>query len=159
MDYSKIFRVFRATILIKGIYSIFQLIAGIVLLIVTSNEISSLVADIFKHELIHDPQDLIANFLINLANSVSYQVKTFIALYLIINSLIKIIILSYLWMKKLNAYPISIAVFILFIIYEIYSYVMHPSIIIIILIILDIIVIILTYLEYKHYKKYGTFGS
>jgi len=150
-------KIFRISLFLKGIYSLFELILGIILLIISSEKIASFIAAIFKHELIEDPSDVIATTLINFFNHFSPSLKLFIALYLIIHGAIKVGLVSGLWLQKLKAYPIAIAIFFLFIAYQVYKYILSPSIALIILTILDILVIILTYIEYRHYKKYGKF--
>jgi len=154
MEYHRIHKIFRASILLKGAYSLIELIAGLILLVVSSNTIVSTVRSIFQHELLEDPHDLFANYLINFFSS--FSLKLFIAWYLIIHGVIKLGLISALWRKKIKAYPIAIGIFIIFLIYQIYKYILTPSIILIILSVLDVLIIILIYIEYGHIKRYGT---
>lgn len=145
--------IFRISILLKGIYSFFELLAGMILLFVTSDRIYNFVHFIFRNELIEDSHDFIANFILNLAGNLPQQIKLFIAIYLIIHGLIKIGLIIALWKEKHWAYPVALIVFSLFIIYQIYRYILHPSLILIFLTDLDMAVIILTYLEWKRLKR------
>ncbi len=151
-------KIFRTSIFVKGIYSLIELAAGFMLLFISSNAILSMVRSVFRHELLEDPHDLFANYIINFFGSFSFSLKIFIAWYLIIHGAIKLGLISALWLKKIKAYPISIGVFILFLIYQIYKYILTPSLILIILSVLDVLIIILTYIEYKHIKRYGAHG-
>ncbi len=155
MKYSLEHKFFRITIFLKGIYSFFEFIAGIALLLVSSSEISNFVKDLFRHELLQDPHDIIANFLINLTGNFSSSLKLFFALYLIIHGTIKVGLIIALWFKKLKVYPIAMIVFGLFIIYQIYRYILHPSLVLLFLTDLDMAVIILTWMEWKHLEKHS----
>lgn len=145
--------VFRVSILLKGIYSFFELLAGMILLFVTSDRIYNFVHYIFKNELIEDSHDFIANSVLNLVGNLPQQIKLFIAIYLIIHGLIKLALIIALWKEKKWAYPVAIAVFGLFIVYQIYKYILRPSLILLFLTDLDMVIIILTYLEWERLKK------
>ena len=62
-------KLFEVTLFLKGIYSLFEFFAGIILLSISSSQIYNLIHDLFKHELLEDPNDLIANFILNTAGN------------------------------------------------------------------------------------------
>jgi uncharacterized membrane protein len=144
---------FRISILLKGIYSFLEFIAGAVLLFITSNKIYFIIHEVFKNELLEDAQDFIANSLLNLVGSMPSAIKQFIAVYLIIHGIIKLILIIALWKEKRAAYPVAIIVFSFFIIYQIYKYILHPSLVLLVLTDLDMLIIILTWLEWRKLKK------
>ena len=146
-------KLFEVAIFLKGIYSFFEFFAGIILLSISSSQIYNLIHDLFKHELLEDPNDLIANFILNLAGNMSSSLKLFLALYLSIMGIIKTGLVIALWKKKIIFYPIAIIFFSLFVIYQIYRYFLEPSFILIFLTILDLVIISLSYKEYKILKK------
>lgn len=149
----KIEKLFHVGLLIKGIYSFLELFAGIILLSISSYKINEFIYNLFRHELLEDPHDLVVNFIINLFWNLSPSLELLIALYLLINGAIKLGLIVALWKEKLIAYPIAMIFFSLFVIYQIYRYVLTPSWILIILTILDLIIIFLSYKEYNHLKK------
>lgn len=145
--------IFRVTILLKGIYSLFELLAGAILLFVTSPRLFNFVHYIFRNELLEDAHDFIANFILNLIGNLPSSIKLFIAIYLISHGIIKIGLIIALWKEKRWAYPVALVVFGLFIVYQIYRYILHPSLILIFLTDLDMAVIILTWLEWMRLKS------
>ena len=151
MKNKTISNLFDASILLKGIFSLIELISGTLLLFITSNFLLKFIYFIFGHELLQDPTDILVNFLINLFSNPT-NLKIFFAIYLIAHGIIKLGLILALWKEKLWAYPLSEIVFSLFIIYQIYRYTQHPSIFLILLTALDIFVIILIHLEYKILK-------
>ena len=151
MKNKTISNLFDASILLKGIFSLIELISGTLLLFITSNFLLKFIYFIFGHELLQDPTDILVNFLINLFSNPT-NLKILFAIYLIAHGIIKLGLILALWKEKLWAYPLSEIVFSLFIIYQIYRYTQHPSIFLILLTALDIFVIILIHLEYKILK-------
>ncbi|HTZ42199.1 MAG TPA: DUF2127 domain-containing protein [Candidatus Omnitrophota bacterium] len=149
-------KIFRAGIFLKGIYSFFELIAGIVLLFITSVQIYNLVHIIFLHELLEDAHDFVANFILNSVGSLSHTVQLFIAVYLIVHGLIKLGLVIALWKEKRAAYPMAIAIFGLFVIYQIYRFFLHHSHSVFLLLItdLDMLIINLTLIEYYNLRKH-----
>lgn len=146
-------KLFEITLFLKGIYSLLEFISGIILLSISSSQISDFIRNLFKHELLEDPNDLIANFILNAAGNMSSSLKLFLALYLSVMGIIKSGLVIALWKKKIIFYPIAIIFFSLFVIYQIYRYFLEPSFIFIFLTTLDIIIIFLSYKEYRILKK------
>ncbi len=146
-------RIFRISILLKGIYSFFELFAGGVLLFVTSSEVFNFVHEIFKNELLEDSRDFIANSILNLVGNLPSQVKLFVAVYLIIHGAVKLGLIIGLWKRKMHFYPLAIGVFALFVVYQIYRYILHPSLILLALTDLDMLIIILTLVEWKNLRR------
>jgi uncharacterized membrane protein len=153
MDYKLEHKIFRISIFLKGIYSLIELLAGFLLLFITSSQIYTFVQDIFRNEILEDPQDFIANFVLGLVGNLPSSIKLFIALYLLIHGVIKLVLIIGLWKEKLYFYPIAIAVFGLFIFYQIYSYVLHPSLILLVITDLDMLIIILTLVEWRKLRR------
>lgn len=145
-------KLFETSVIIKGIDSVLELIGGILLLFMTSNALNSTLRFIFQHELLQDPNDFIANFLVNFFSGLSHQTQLFGALYLISHGVIKTGLVAGLLKKKLWVYPLSIIVFGLFILYQLYRYAYTHSLFLILLTLFDIIVIILILHEYRWLK-------
>jgi uncharacterized membrane protein len=146
-------QVLRISLLLKGIYCFLELSAGTILLFISSSQIYNFIHDLFQHELLEDPHDFVANFILNSVGKIPSTIKLFIALYLLINGVIKLGLVLALWKEKLIAYPISIIFFSLFVIYQIYRYILTPSWILIVLTILDLIIILFCYKEYRILKN------
>ena len=146
-------KIFEVGITLKGLDGLLEIIGGILLLNVKPDQIASLVQIFTQHELIEDPRDLIANYLIQASHQFSISSELFGALYLLSHGLIKVLIVFGLLKNKLWVYPVSIVVFSVFSIYQIYRFTYSHSISLVILTVFDILVIFLTWHEYHHLKK------
>ena len=143
---------FEIALLLKAINGIFEVIGGILFLFLDPASLNRIIVLLTQGELSEDPQDLIANALLQMAQGFSISTQHFGVFYLISHGVIKIILITLLWKKKLWAYPLGVVVLGLFILYQIYRYFIDPSILLILLSILDVIVIILTIIEYRAQK-------
>ncbi|HKJ44661.1 MAG TPA: DUF2127 domain-containing protein [Balneolales bacterium] len=139
---------FIISIIIKGIDGFLELIGGIILYSVKSRNIVNWVHSIFRHELAQDPKDFIANFIIKAAHHLSHNTLLFAAIYLFLHGLIKISLVTALWLKKIWAYPLAGIILFLFVVYELYRYSHTHSLILLFLIIIDVIIVVLLRFEY-----------
>lgn len=149
----KIHLVFEISIILKGVNSIFEIIGGVLALLVTKSYIVSTVLSLTNEELSQDPNDAIAHYFINLSNNFSVTTQHFVALYLLSHGIVKLFLVTGLLRRKLWAYPLSVVVFSLFIIYQIYKYIYTPSIWLLILTLFDGLIIWLTLHEYHKIKR------
>jgi uncharacterized membrane protein len=152
--HKKIFhKLFNVGILLKGLDGILEIIGGIVLFFVSSDNLVKILKYLFQNELIQDTKDAIANYLISLFQSLSLSVQLFASVYLLIHGIIKIWLISSLLKKRLWAYPVSQIVLGIFVIYQTYRYTHTHSLFLILLTLFDILVIFLIGIEWKSVKK------
>lgn len=145
---------FEIGILIKAIDGVFEIIGGILLMFLNPSRLSKLIAWLTQHELSEDPRDVIANFMIALSSKFTISTQNFGIFYLISHGTVKLILIIFLWKRKIWAYPLTIVSLILFIIYQIYRYTLNPSIGLVMLTVFDIIMIILTFIEYRRIRGF-----
>jgi uncharacterized membrane protein len=151
-----IHELFDITLVLKGIHALVEIISAVFVYFVSQKFVSSVVVWMTREELLDDPRDLFANYLIKFAESFSVSSQHFVAFYLLSHGIIKMILIVALFKEKLWAYPTSIVVFSMFIFYQIYRYAITQSVWLIVFTVLDIIVILLTIHEYKYIKsKFG----
>ena len=143
---------FRISIFLKGLYSFFEFLAGLILFFVTSKQIFIFIYDIFQSEFLQDVREFIINHMPHALGSLPESVKLFISLYLLSHGIIKLGLIIALWNEKKWAYPLAIVIFGGFIVYQIYRYIFQPSLVLLFLTDLDMVVIILTWLEWRHMK-------
>lgn len=62
---------FEIGLLLKGIHGLMEIVGGALMIFLTPNRVSTLARFWTKHELLEDPRDLVANFLLNLSSSFS----------------------------------------------------------------------------------------
>lgn len=139
---------FYIGIWIKGLDGLVEAAAGIVLLTVGPNFINSEVSRFVHNELTEEPHSLIANFFLKHGN-ISVEAAAFAAILLLARGIIKLIVVSAVFRKKLWAYPAAIIVFGLLVIYQMYFYLQSHSLFLLGLSIIDLIVIALTVHEYS----------
>jgi uncharacterized membrane protein len=149
----EIHEVFDITLLLKGLNALAELIGGFLLYVVSTENITRIVNFFIRGELIEDPHDIVANYLLNLALTFGGNSKAFAALYLASHGIVNGLVVLGLWKEKIWAYPISFAVIGAFIAYQVYLLTFGYSLWLVILTVLDIIVILLAWHEYRILKK------
>src|ERR1019366_6528705 len=100
-----------------------------------------------------DPHNIIANYLLHLAQTFGGSSQSFAALYLLIHGVINALIVIALWKEKLWAYPVSFAALGAFILYQLYLLTFGYSLWLVLFTVLDIIIIFLVWHEYGVLKK------
>ncbi len=124
------------------------MVGGVLLLLVTPDQISSLVRTLTQHELSVDSGDLLANAARHAADSLTVSAATFAAGYLLLHGLVKIVLVwavrkDYLW-----AYRWMIAFLLIFIGFQCYQIAVSFSWALVVLTLFDVLVVWLTRREY-----------
>ncbi len=145
--------IFDATLLLKGAGAFAELIGGMLLYFISSENISRMANFFLGGELVEDPHDLLANYLLHVAQTFGGGSKLFAALYLVGHGIVNGLVVLGLWKEKIWAYPISFAVIGAFVVYQIYSLMFGYSLWLVVLTVLDLIVLLLAWHEYKILKK------
>lgn len=143
---------FEISILLKGLHSVIEIIGGVLILFTTKASITSLVASLTSEEIVEDPRDFLALYLIKAANNLSMLGQQFAAFYLLSHGVIKLFVIWGLYKKKIWAYPTSITVFTLFILYQLYRYTFTHSAWLLLITVFDVIVILLTIHEWRRVR-------
>ena len=144
---------FEVSLLLKAILAIMEVIAGILTFFVTPQLLLNILHRITQVEFIEDHGDMVANYLLHAAQSLSISSLHFAAFYLLIHGIVKLWVIIGLWRKKLGYYPAAIVIFSLFIVYQLYRYTFTHSVMLILITILDMVVIVLTLLEYQQLRQ------
>ncbi len=150
----RISRIFRISILLKGIHAATEIVGGLLLFVVPLSVFTQLSVWLTREELLEDPHDLIANSLKHFADQLSLSSTTFGGSYLLSHGLIKVVLVVALFKNKLWAYPWSLIVLGLFILYQMYRFTFTHSVALILLTIFDLAVIWLIWREYQIVKKH-----
>ncbi len=143
---------FDVGILIKGIDGVLQTAAGIALYLMGTAGIHQLLAWLVQKEILEDPGDYIANYLLRLG-SFSPATGKFAALFLLSHGTIKILLAWSLIKNRLWAYPLGILIFSGFGFYQLYLYTRSGSGFLLLLTLFDAIVVWLTWHEYRLSKR------
>lgn len=145
-------RIFRVSVTLKGIDGLFEIIGGLLLLLVPVGSINSVVRVLTQHELGEDPTDFIATHLRDIASSLTGSVTLFAALYLLIHGIVKVVLVVAVLRGHIGAYPWMIAFLIAFVIYQVYELILHFTIGLTLLTLFDLLIIGLTVHEYRLHR-------
>lgn len=140
---------FRVSIILKGLYALFETVGGIVLLKMSPETINRVVMSVLVENYSQDPHDFIIRHLHRAFEHLADGGKHFASWYLLSHGGVKLcLVLALLW-NKLWAYPLMIVVLSLFISYQMYRFSLTHSGMMIALSLFDLIVIVLTWIEYR----------
>lgn len=145
--------IFVISIILKGVNALMEIAGSIIIFIISQDLVTKLVLRLTQEELSEDPQDLIANYLVNSASHFSVNAQHFFAFYLFSHGIIKLALVVGLLKNKFWAYPASLVVFGIFIIYQIYRYYFTHSVWLVALTVFDLLVIWLVWHEYNYLKR------
>jgi uncharacterized membrane protein len=144
---------FRLSIWLKGIHAALEVVSGMLLIFLSPIQLTKFVVWMTQDELLEEPNDLIANYLLDVARQLSVSSLMFGAFYLLSHGIVKLTLVIALLKKKLWAYPWSLALFSLFIVYQIYRLSITYSLGLFVLTLFDLMVIWLIWREYKIIRK------
>jgi uncharacterized membrane protein len=145
---------FEIGLIFKGIDGLLEILGGLILIFLNPEKMNRLLIAITQHELSEDPHDIFMNLLLKTSSHFSVSAQMFGIFYLLSHGIIKIILVSLLFRKKLWSYPLTMVLLILFIIYQLYRYSYSHSLWLIFLSIFDIAMICLTWIEYHRIQHH-----
>lgn len=144
---------FEISLFLKGLFALGQIIGGITAFFVTKEFLLGAVTLLTQNELSEDPHDLIANYLLHSAQSLSLSTQLFVALYLLSHGGVKLWLIIGLLREKLWYYPVAIVVFGMFVVYQLYRFSFTYSVWWMLITAVDLIVIGLTWHESKYLRS------
>lgn len=145
---------FIVGIILKGFNALLEIIAAVGLFFLTSNRAIQAMSALTAKELLEDPQDKLANFLLHSAPLLITNSRLFIFIYLLSHGIIKLFLVLALLKRYHWAYPSAITVFSGFAIYQLYRYTHTHSVWLLILTVFDVLIIILAWFEYNYMKRF-----
>jgi uncharacterized membrane protein len=144
---------FRAGITLKGVDGVLELIGAALLWAVKPETLNHAVRFIFQHELSRDPHDFLAAHVLHATQRLEGENKLFAELFLLSHGLIKIIIVTALWLDQLWAYPLAIVIFSAFGVYQTYRWTHTHSFFLAVLTVFDAAIVYLTWAEFRVQKR------
>ena len=146
-------RVFRVSVILKGLDGALEIVGGLILLVVTPSRLNSLVRSLTQHELSQDPHDFVARHLLRVTNGLAHGTTTYAGIYLLSHGLTKVIVIVAVLRDQLWAYPAMIALLVAFIAYQLYRIALDPTVGLALLTIFDAFVVWLTWREYQAKRR------
>jgi uncharacterized membrane protein len=150
----RIHQFFMVGIVLKGLHSLIECIAGIVLAFVSTGAIVHLI-NRWTKEGFSSRHDAVARHLDHIAQQFTPGTKHFYAFYLLSHGVVKLFLVGNLLRRKLWAYPAALAVLGLFIVYQVYRYSFTHSAGLLALTVFDLVVIGLIWREYSVVRRFG----
>ncbi len=142
-------RFFYVSIWLKGLNAALEIVGGIGLYLATPDFIMHVVAVATQHEIAQDPNDLVANALLNAVRKISVSSEHFAALYFLSHGVVKIFLVIGLLRDRRWAYPAALAVFGAFIVYQVYRFTLPHGLGLVALTVFDLVVMWLIWREYR----------
>jgi uncharacterized membrane protein len=152
-------RVFRWSLILKAIDSAIEMAAGVALYFVSHSAIMGFVRWLTRTELLEDPRDFIANWLMHSAEALSVSRKDAAAVYLLSHGAIKLFLVVMVLREKNWAYPVFMAALVLLIGYQCYQIAIAFSLWLSVLTVFDAVVLVLTWHEYRLHRRVKAMGG
>lgn len=150
----RIHELFQVSVLLKGAHALVECVGGFLLAVTNNGTIATLVARLTQDELHEDRADFVASHLLAWVQSMSVWTQHFYAFYLLSHGVVKLALVAGLLMRKLWAYPASLAVMALFIAYQIHRYTFTHGVGLIVLTLFDLMVMVLIWHEYRLLRQH-----
>ncbi len=142
-------RFFYASIWLKGLHAVFEIIGGVALFLASPEFILRVIGTVTQGEMAEDPNDFVARTLLSAAQKISVSSEHFAALYLLSHGAVKVVLVAGLLRDQRWAYPAALAVFGAFIVYQVYRFTLTHSLGLVVLTIFDLVVMWLIWREYR----------
>jgi uncharacterized membrane protein len=136
---------FHAGIMLKGLDGALEVLGGLLLWFLKPVDLNEIVRFLLQHDLSRDTHNWISEHLLHAAAKTADANPAFASFFLLSHGVTKIALVLGLWMKKLWAYPLTIAVFAAFCVYQTYRYALTHSAWMLVLTILDLALVYLTW--------------
>lgn len=146
---ARIHQLFEIGLLLKAADSVLEVVAGIALALIGGDTIRAIATWLTQHELVEDRNDVIANYVVRLAEDLSVRGKTGAALFLFSHGIIKLALVAGVLAGFNWAYPAFMAALVLLIAYQTYQLSLLFSPGLFALTLLDGVVLLLTVHEYR----------
>lgn len=150
---ARLYLVFRITLWGKGLIGLTELFTALVVMFVPSGWWLRAAVGATQHELIEDPHDPVALWIVSQAHSLAGGTQWFVFLYLLVHALTKIVLVVAVLKDKLWAYPWMIGFLGIFIVYQTYRVFTTGSIPMLLLTIFDVFMLWLTWHEWQRHKR------
>ncbi len=146
---------FLVGIWFKAAVGALQTIAGLLMLAISQQSLTAMVARWTNPELAEEPHQVFATFAQHSVADLGAGSRTFVIIYLLSHGVIKLGLIWAMMRRKMWAYPWSMWVIGGFIAYQLYRFAYTHSIALIVLSVLDAVVVFLIYHEYRRRKQIG----
>jgi len=142
-------RLFHIGLWLKAAHSVIEIVGGLLLYLVTDETIRHFAQALTSHELLEDPRDVVANYIVRSTESFSGGARHAAALYLFSHGVIKLFLVAMVLRGYHWAYPAFMIALTLLIAYQSYRIALTGSPWLIMLTVFDLVVLWLTWHEWR----------
>lgn len=152
LNEARLHLLFKVGVVIKGIDGALEILAGIAFCFTSTAALRHLVDALTQGELQEDPNDFIANHLVNFFHQLSVGTEHFAAAYLIIYGVTKVGLAVGLLRGKLWAYPAALVILGALLCYQIYRFSHNHSLGLASVSLVDFAILIVIWRDYQMLK-------
>jgi uncharacterized membrane protein len=134
---------------IKAIDGVLELVGGLLVLTLSSGTITGITRFLTESALQHDPDNIIATHIAKAGHNLAAGHNIFAAAFLLTHGLVKVVLVTCLFLNKYWAYPWALGILGLFLVYQIYQLVTAPTFGMAFLSVLDVVILWLINREWQ----------
>jgi uncharacterized membrane protein len=146
---ANVHRLFEIALLLKALHSLLEIVGGALLSAMSTDAVLRIAKFVTQGELLEDPNDLIANYLLQVAQDLSVSSKAAAAFFLLSHGSVKLALVLAVMRGWAWAYPAFLGALGLLIGYQSYQLWHVFSVGLTALTIFDVLVFVLTWHEYR----------
>ena len=144
---------FTVSLAIKGLNGLAEIAGGIAIYLTSTETIARWIAQ-FANALGGDPNRWLPAHLLKFGDSLTVSQHDFVASYLIVHGVVKIVLVYGLLRERLWSYPVSFVVFTGYIAYQLYRFTFTHSWMLILLSVFDAFILTLAVHEYRLVRRH-----
>lgn len=149
----QIHRLFELTLILKALHSLLEIVGGLVLAGMGRGTVLKFASLVTRGELIEDPNDLIANYILHAAQNFSVSAKAAAVVFLLSHGIVKLVLVLSVMRGFPWAYPAFMVALGFLIIIQSYQLWRQVSFVLLAMTVFDLLVLVLTWHEYRFIKS------
>lgn len=128
---------------------VLELGGGLFLSLLSAEDVKRLIEVLLQGELLNDPQDAVATFLLRSSTHITPAVQHGVSVYLLSHGIVKMVLIFSMWKKRPWSYPVFIVLLSLLCLYQMYHFVLSHSILLLVITIYDLFIVWFAWKEYR----------
>jgi uncharacterized membrane protein len=143
---------FLVGVLLKAVDGLIEVVVGIPLLFLSTDQVAAFARTITAGELAEDPNDFLANLIVREVTRIDHHGIIIAAIYLLVHGVVKLAIVLTLWVGSRRAYPWAIGALTVLLVVQLVDLVLRFTVGVLLLTVLDLVIILLTFREWQHQR-------
>ncbi|NNC12636.1 DUF2127 domain-containing protein [Planctomonas sp. JC2975] len=147
---------FLIGVALKAVDGLFEVVFGILLLVLGPAQLMHLAQLLTAEELQEDPDDFVAHLLLRAASTLTPSGARIAAAYLLLHGVVKLVIVVAVIRGSAKVYPWVLVALGVFLVWQVAELVLHPTVGIVVLTVLDAAIIALTWREWREHRSFAS---